>query len=552
MLEKMFTTKMSVDKKKLQNRFSKIRSKNGKLSQLFAGILFCVIIIAMIGVGVMIAVNHAEKRDHKFDVDRLYELKGTKFQDISAIEQIVRLNPDLPYAFHSVEIVESQYDSRVAVKFLVEDRAMHRTIDHTSLKRMSAMILALVPDAEAVSSIIFDQYSADINSWDTSFYSNYISRKELSSMSDFENFTEEYIKNATSSIEKFEAYCAKLSSIVSSYKLDDYIKEMYDFIGKDYEVVLNSGIGAEFLVDQAFLMSSECKEMDDLFGVGLKTYEGFALQLTKHSIRNFKTNEYQKYTALHYREGNKTIMIKQKIIDEQQAEKVKSMIGKLMEKVDGMVIPNAENLTYTQVKALQYQVNNGHFPWRLEYEQVIQSFLSGQNIDVANGKIIAFAGDGEKCSATYSVDGNTHEVELFKPIDKSEKGIWIVRSYKRIEPGTIKEISFYHINPKDNTLDGEIKKQEDGWYQLPSVVASFVNFDGLAPKSVTAYFTPAGTNMEPYEKQIGFAEPPFPQIPLSIALTFEQEDTMGHLHFVFHYEDGSTVKSEFINVLINH
>ena len=57
MLEKMFTTKMSADKKKLQSRFSKIRSKNGKLSKVIGGILFGIIIIAIICVGVMIAVN---------------------------------------------------------------------------------------------------------------------------------------------------------------------------------------------------------------------------------------------------------------------------------------------------------------------------------------------------------------------------------------------------------------------------------------------------------------------------------------------------------------
>ena len=57
MLEKLFTTKMSADKRKLQNRFAKIRSKTGRLSKLFAGILFGVIIIAIISVGVFMAVN---------------------------------------------------------------------------------------------------------------------------------------------------------------------------------------------------------------------------------------------------------------------------------------------------------------------------------------------------------------------------------------------------------------------------------------------------------------------------------------------------------------
>ncbi len=40
------------------------------------------------------------------------------------------------------------------------------------------------------------------------------------------------------------------------------------------------------------------------------------------------------------------------------------------------VISNAENLSYSQIKDLQESVNSGHFPWRLDYKQVIMNFLS--------------------------------------------------------------------------------------------------------------------------------------------------------------------------------
>lgn len=67
MLEKMFTTKMSADKKKLQSRFSKIRSKNGRISKLISGILFGIIIVAIISVGVIIAVNNT--KDYRMTED---------------------------------------------------------------------------------------------------------------------------------------------------------------------------------------------------------------------------------------------------------------------------------------------------------------------------------------------------------------------------------------------------------------------------------------------------------------------------------------------------
>ena len=544
MLEKMFTTKMSADKKKLQTRFSKIRSKNSKASKITAISLFALILLGIICISVYIAVNNAEEINK---AETLYELRNTGLQDTENIEKIVNIANFTPYGFHSLEIRINEYEKRIAVKFMVEDRAMHRIRDDTSCRKLSAVILSLVPEAEAVSCLIFDKYSEDINNWDTSFYGTYASRKDFHTREIFEKFTEEYINNSTLTLEKFEEFYTSVSSIESSYELSDYLKQKYDFIGKDYELVPNSGIGAEFLVDEDFLNSSEYKEINNLFGVDIKNHIGFAVNLNKTTIRNFKTNEYKKYISLYYFEGDKTKIVSQKIIEEGKiADEVKLLIQKLMKKTDGMVIPNAENMTYVEVKALQYQVNNGHFPWRLDPKQVIMSFLSAQGEEVSNIRIPKITSD----TLTYVYDNV--EIELYKPIDKSENGIWIVRSYKTIIPAEIREISFYNINSKDNTLNGEIKKQEDGWYTFPSVVGSFINFDGSLPESVTAYFTPTGTNMEQYKRQVGFAAPPWQQIPLSVKITFSKEDSIGHLQFVYEYKDGTKVESDLFNVLVEH
>ena len=114
------------------------------------------------------------------------------------------------------------------------------------------------------------------------------------------------------------------------------------------------------------------------------------------------------------------------------------------------------------------------------------------------------------------------------------------------------KVSFYNINSHDNTRGEKIEKQEDGWYKLPSVVGSFINYDGEEPMSVTAYFTPAGTDMEQCERQVGFTELLWTQNPVSVKLTFAKDDTLGHLHFVFGYENGATTRSAMFNVLIEH
>ena len=62
MLEKIFTTKMSADKKKLQSRFSKIRSKNGKTSKFIAMAVFAVIIVSIICVSIWVAVNRQDDK----------------------------------------------------------------------------------------------------------------------------------------------------------------------------------------------------------------------------------------------------------------------------------------------------------------------------------------------------------------------------------------------------------------------------------------------------------------------------------------------------------
>ncbi len=98
MLEKMFTTKMSADKKKLQSRFSKIRSKNGKLSKLFGGILFGIIIIAIISVGVIIAVNST--KDYRMTDDEFSDYINRPIGSIMADLDYV---DDEKLVFHYLE-----------------------------------------------------------------------------------------------------------------------------------------------------------------------------------------------------------------------------------------------------------------------------------------------------------------------------------------------------------------------------------------------------------------------------------------------------------------
>lgn len=91
-------------------------------------------------------------------------------------------------------------------------------------------------------------------------------------------------------------------------------------------------------------------------------------------------------------------------------------------------VRNAENMSYQDILELQTSVNNGHFTWRLDYKQVMMMYISGKGEDVTSSELIYFAGDSEKASGTYRVGNKIYVLDLFKPIDKSEHGIWIVRN----------------------------------------------------------------------------------------------------------------------------
>lgn len=93
---------------------------------------------------------------------------------------------------------------------------------------------------------------------------------------------------------------------------------------------------------------------------------------------------------------------------------------------------NAEFMTYSTICDLQFQVDNGHFPWRLVPSLVISSFMEG--IGEGGGTVTELFGDGICLRATYTTPNDAYSIELFKPVQTDEQGIWIVKEYHHKEP----------------------------------------------------------------------------------------------------------------------
>ena len=78
MLENLYTTKMSANKKTLQNRFTKIRRKSGRISKIMAAVMSCVIAVTMLGGAVVMAAVGSDGLEH-WNKNEIYYKDGVKF-----------------------------------------------------------------------------------------------------------------------------------------------------------------------------------------------------------------------------------------------------------------------------------------------------------------------------------------------------------------------------------------------------------------------------------------------------------------------------------------
>lgn len=91
---------------------------------------------------------------------------------------------------------------------------------------------------------------------------------------------------------------------------------------------------------------------------------------------------------------------------------------------------NIEGISFNDMLYLQNDVDNGHYSWRLNPEDVVREYwrtLYG----ITNGEIsnIEYTTSNEAI-AYYVLNNETYKVYLFRPIKKSDTGIWIVKDCK--------------------------------------------------------------------------------------------------------------------------
>ncbi len=328
MLEKMFTTKMSADKKKLQSRFSKIRSENGKTSKIIAIVLFTLIIVSIIAVSVYVAVNKLQDDiSENSDVNALYELKGTYIGDAPNVRKIIDLVNCTKYQVHSIELKTNNQPFGLTVKFKVDSRANHRTTDQTALFKMSALIFSLVQNVDEISYIFFDDYS-DTSNIETSFDSYYHTKDNMS-----DKVPSDYIIASTDNPQTFEEYYNTVMSMedfVIALPESEFMDEVYEFIGDDYEIYTNSGIGAEFAIDS--VNKNDFDMLSNYFTAALGKYTGVGIKMSvdTYHVYNFKTGENKRCAFMHYTHPDEgVIMVGSKWIDDAEFKTIEKFIVKI-------------------------------------------------------------------------------------------------------------------------------------------------------------------------------------------------------------------------------
>ncbi len=78
MLENLYTTKMSANKKILQNRFTKIRRKSGRISKIMAAVMSCAVAVTMLGATIVMAAVGSDGLEH-WNKNEIYFLGSMNF-----------------------------------------------------------------------------------------------------------------------------------------------------------------------------------------------------------------------------------------------------------------------------------------------------------------------------------------------------------------------------------------------------------------------------------------------------------------------------------------
>ena len=276
------------------------------------------IILLLVAVICILSVFLFNSEKEPGDIERLYSCNGTLLGDASGSRKVVDLCNVTPYDVHSIELKTNEEPMGLWIKFYVDDRSQNRYIDYKSIDKMSALVFSVIPNVEHIICSFFDKYS-NVKITETAFSGSYRNRNNMHEQKGMEKFTAEYISNSTATFETFAEYYNEVMSVDYEETKSSFLDMMYEFIGPDCEIVVNSGIGADIELNSEFLNSEDCKIIESLLSADFEKHAGKTIKITKHVIRNFKTNTNRKCVFVYYiNEEDEGIKICAKYLDNEE------------------------------------------------------------------------------------------------------------------------------------------------------------------------------------------------------------------------------------------
>ncbi len=271
-----------------------------------------------------------EKNDvRKTDVvNKLFELKDTYIGDASKVRTIIDLANNTEYKVENIELKTDAKPFQITVNFAVDNRANHRYIDNNGLNRMSGLIFALVKNVDEISYYFYDDF-ADRDNPENAFSGTYYTKENLCERISSDKITTDYIQKSTDTIQIFEEY---YKTIVATEVVEhdrSFLNKVYEFIGDDCEIVVNSSIGAEIELDNYnesdFAVISEQLPND----IGKYQGAGIKAHLMLSDIRNFKSGEINQCVFLYYVHSDVgVVMIESDFVERERYNKILRLIMK--------------------------------------------------------------------------------------------------------------------------------------------------------------------------------------------------------------------------------
>ena len=172
MLENIYTTKMSSNKKTLQNRFTKIRSKSGRLSKMMALVMSAAIAAAMLCATVVMAAVGPDGLEH-FYRNEIYFRDGVQFSVNVAGKNVPDwVSEDIAGADGNINITVTRYQTRDLYGQVNNDHLISLTGTNGTVKLAASAWSMLAETAN--NDLYHDEINPEIRKYKYDSYMNFI------------------------------------------------------------------------------------------------------------------------------------------------------------------------------------------------------------------------------------------------------------------------------------------------------------------------------------------------------------------------------------------